>query len=256
MTLLLAVVPTLVMIGVFLFFWRDTRARARLQRRLLRVLATGQAASGQILRMEPTGKMGGTKAFPILELSLDVEVQLPGMDPYMVKTRQLVDQHRLASVQPRQIVFLRVDRKNRKQIALTDTPGEEVDPSYREAPGGGKNPSVGAATPLFHTDRLRQSDLAVVLAFGLLSLAMIFIALRFGVDWEALSPPPGGFCAAAARCCERIPQDPGVEAVVKQLTPGLFTERCVIPSDRGDASCKGLYKHYVKQAAEHQIRCD
>lgn len=244
------------MLGVFLFFRRGAKARARLQRRLLRVLATGQAASGQILRMEPTGNIGGTRAFPILELALDVEVQLPGLDPYVVKTRQLVDQHRLASVQPRQTVFLRVDPGNRKQIVLTDTPGEEGDPSYREASGGNKKPSTGAATPLFNPKLLQQSDWALVLAFGLLSLAMLGISLRFGVDWEALSPPPGGFCAAAARCCERIPQDPGVEAVVKQLTPGLFSERCVIPKDRGDASCKGLYKHYVKQAAEHQIRCD
>jgi hypothetical protein len=258
MVLLLAAVSILAFVGVIFYLQRQTAGLDRLLRRHLKVLATGQAATGEILGIRPTGRVGGTKNFPVFEMELDVDVSVPGQASYTVKTRQLIDQHRLASVQPRQLVFLRVDPRKPKSIVLTDTAGEEVEARYRDTPAGDKAPPAAPAEPLFSPQSVRSG---LVLMKGLLVflvLAPLGIFLRFGMNWAALSPPPGGFCEAAVRCCKQIPRDPLPESLIKMTSQGPFPlgDVCAFSQEGGERACQRMYEHFRKEAQSHQIRCE
>jgi hypothetical protein len=186
-----------------------------------------------------------------------VQVSVPGQPVYTVKTRQLVDQHRVASVQPGQQVFLRVDPENPKRIALTDTPGEETDAGYRGAPSGERASPARPAEPLFSPQRVQTSNAVLSALLPVIMLVMLGNYLHLGVNWAALSPPPGGFCAAAVRCCQQLPRSPEGEVIVKLAGQGapFLEDRCSWPQRQG-ANCQRLYESFKKEAQGHQIRCE
>jgi hypothetical protein len=75
--------------GLFLFLRPGLKTLERLRRLHLEVLATGRPATGQILRMDPTGNVGGTKGLPVLELLLRVQgVRLFWNDAHLTSRRR------------------------------------------------------------------------------------------------------------------------------------------------------------------------
>lgn len=256
---LIPIIVIVVLFGVFAYVGARLRELGRLHREHLEVLATGKPATGRIRKLEATGRAEGTRTFPILELRLDVEVSVPGQPPYTVQTRQLVDQHRVASVQPGQHVHLRVDRNDPQRIALTDTPGDDAQGAlYRDAPTDAP-PAAPSAEPLFSPQRARTSRMLLTIAMAMAVLGALVPYLRFGVNWAALSPPEGGFCAAAVRCCNVVPREPVDEVLVKLMSDGPFkldADPCARPLELDERGCQRMYEHYQKEAEASGLRCE
>lgn len=211
---------------------------ARLRREHLEVLATGLPASGQVLKLDKTGRAEGTRLYPVLELQLELEVNLPGRPPYTVQTRQLVDEIRVAMVQPGSQVDLRVDAKDPQRVVVTDV---------ASATDG------GAPKPLFDLQRSRAS-LIIVSAATLLGVGFFvsFGAFRY---WTTLNAPADGFCAAAVRCCNLLPPEPMVDpAVIKHLDIQL--DPCSLSPEATEAACQAMYEHYYAQAQKAGLSCE
>ncbi len=213
-------------------------ALTRLRKEHLAVLASGLPASGTILKLEKTGRSEGTRAFPILELRLDVEVSLKERSPYTVQTRQLVDAYRVAMVQPGQQIGLRVDAKEPQRIVVIDAASAS---------------EPGTAKPLFDPRRSRASLIAVSVASA---IALGNFTFMLSVqNWGMFFPPPDGFCAAAVRCCNLAPPEPMVDpALIQHLN--LQIEPCSLDPDASEATCQFMYEGYRANAKKLGLSCE
>ncbi len=241
----LTALPIVLMLA---FVGLSLRRLQRVHRDHVELLASGVPAVGIVRSLEPR--------FPRrIAFELGLEVTLAGRPTtYTTKSLQLLGEHRVGSVQPGMSVHLRVDPEDRARLVVTDSPGETVEALYRDADDGGEGRrSPSPATPLYDPKRMSAF---FPLMYGLLAFgALPFVGLAFVVNWASLSPPAGGFCAAAARCCEVAPPIvfPSLAAMPGYEPPA---KDCTATAGDDERSCQMSYDFYKKRAEKAGLRCE
>ncbi len=224
----------LVCAGALLFLWPI----ARLRKQHLELLATGTPATGRVLSLQATNRGEGSRLHRVWELRLEIEVRVPGKTPYIVHTRQLVDDFRTAQVQPGQQVQLCVDPRDPQRVVLTASPDASI---------------PGAAEPLFDLTRSREV-FRLISGFAGVCVAAA-VALGAYSYWDLSNQPKEGFCAAAVRCCNMVPPTPFLEPATIKLLNVEF-DMCSISADTAESGCRGLYDYHKQRVRNAGLSCE
>lgn len=79
-----------------------------------KVLATGQQATGTVMRLSETGTMINNQ--PLVNIVLNV--QRPGIPPYQVMVQKVISQLEIPRLQPGMTVAVKVDPANPQSVAI------------------------------------------------------------------------------------------------------------------------------------------
>ncbi len=106
-SLLVTAVP-IVFVVIYLMKLMKKKAEAD------KVLATGQAATGTVMRLSETGTMINNQ--PLVNIVLNV--QRPGIPPYQVMVQKVISQLEIPRLQPGMTVAVKVDPTNPQSVAI------------------------------------------------------------------------------------------------------------------------------------------
>ena len=107
------------MLVVFFAIWGISKAAGGSQNNYKRLFANGTPARGILLSVSSMS-MGsvGVGLFKFQQRQVQIDIEIPGEAPYEVNVVALVPLNLVADVVPGATVELRVDPKNRNQIAI------------------------------------------------------------------------------------------------------------------------------------------
>ncbi|MBM4377340.1 MAG: hypothetical protein FJ095_19850 [Deltaproteobacteria bacterium] len=243
------------------------------------LLRTGMPGTARVLFLQSTGMSVKVMGQRSLRLGIGLEVHLPGRAPYQVQIQPLVSEIYIASIQPGATVAVAVDQQNPMNVAIAlgqalhapaapgaswqhpglGGPAARGVAGYPAAPGAavpvlgqpGWGPAPPAApmgmSPGMSGQNLANAKRFMLIMFVVTTVPVFGILLAVFVDWSSLfggeNAPDGGYCKAAARCCEVV-SGPVAKSVCENL------------EDLPGVGCKMSYEQYKDQAARVGKKCE